>query len=425
MLDLKFIRENLDAVKKNCLNRNVSVDIGGLLKLDDERRSLIIEVENIRREQNETAKAMKAKLGEEERSTFIAKGKNLKVHAQEIAESLGKAEANLEQLIRQIPNMTHPDAPIASTEEGNREISTWGKIPLFKFDPLDHVQLGEKHDLIDFESGAKVAGQKFYYLKNEAVLLEQALINYSLQTLIKEGFTPIATPDVARYDILEGIGFNPRGEETQIYSIAGSNLCLIATAEITLGGMYSDTIFAEKDLPLKFVGLSHCFRTEAGAAGRESKGLYRVHQFTKIEMFAFTTPETSEKIHQEFAEHEEKLFKGLEIPYRVVDICTGDLGGPAYRKFDLEAWMPGRGDGGSYGEVTSTSNCTDYQARRLKIRFRREGEKKTQLVHMLNGTAIAVSRAIIAILENNQQKNGSILIPKTLRPYMGGIKKIG
>jgi len=424
MLDLKIIRENTEAVKENCKNRNVKVDIDAILALDEKRRDLIQEVENIRKQQNETAAEMKGKLDNSKRQELIAKGKELKTEAQKVDEKLNKSQEELNSLIRFIPNMTHPDSPIAATEDGNKELRKWGKPKKFSFKPLDHVTLGEKLDLIDFESGAKVAGQKFYYLKNEAVLLEQALINYALFTLSKEGFTPIMTPDLAREEILSGIGFNPRGEETQIYSIENSDLCLIATAEITLGGMYADIIIPEEDLPLRFVGVSHCFRTEAGAAGRESKGLYRVHQFTKIEMFAFTTPEGSEEMHNAFVGFEEKLFQGLGIPYRVVDICTGDLGGPAYRKFDLEAWIPSRGENGEYGEITSTSNCTDYQARRLKIRYRAKGEKKPQYLHMLNGTAIAVSRALIAILENYQQEDGSILIPDVLKPYMGGIEKI-
>lgn len=424
MLELKFIRDNLDAVRLNCANRNIKVDLGRLAALDDERRGLIQLLEDIRRRQNEIAKTMKGGLEEPERSKLVAAGKDLKTQAQNADEKLKGIQEELDTLVRLIPNMTHPDAPVAATEAGNKEIRTWGKIPEFRFKPADHVKIGEKLSLIDFDAGAKVAGQKFYYLKNEAALLEQALINYALTVLGDEGFMPIMTPDLARAAILDGIGFNPRGEETQIYSVKNSDLCLIATAEITLGGMYADTIFNESELPLKFVGVSHCFRTEAGAAGRESKGLYRVHQFTKIEMFAFTTPESSEDMHKHFLDMEEKLFQGLEIPYRTVDICTGDMGGPAYRKFDLEAWMPGRGEGGEYGEVTSTSNCTDYQARRLKIRFKRENDKKTQFVHMLNGTAIAVSRALIAIFENYQQKDGSVVIPKALRKYMGTVKKI-
>ena len=424
MLDLKFIRDNIGAVRANCANRNVKVDLDLVLRLDEERRARIGAVEEIRRRQNETAQKMKGKLDPELRAGLIEEGRALKAEEAAAQAQVAAAEAELDGLVRGIPNMTHPDAPIAATEDGNREIRRWGEPTAFTFKPLDHVELGEKLDLIDFDAGAKVAGQKFYYLKNEAVLLEQALILYALHLLRPKGFRPVMTPDVARASILDGIGFNPRGAETQIYSVENTDLCLIATAEITLGGMLADQILDEAALPLKYVGVSHCFRTEAGAAGRESKGLYRVHQFTKVEMFAFTTPEASAAMHEEFVGYEEALFQGLKIPYRVLDICTGDLGGPAYRKYDLEAWMPGRGEGGSYGEVTSTSNCTDYQARRLGIRFRRGGEKKPLFAHMLNGTAVAVSRALIAILENNQQADGSIVVPEVLRPFLGGMERI-
>jgi seryl-tRNA synthetase len=218
---------------------------------------------------------------------------------------------------------------------------------------------------------------------------------------------------------LDGTGYIPRGPETQIYRISDTDLCLIATAEITLAGMFADQILDVEKLPMKFVGVSHCFRTEAGAHGKATRGLYRVHQFTKVEMFAFTTPEQSEETHQQMLGIEERIFQGLEVPYRVLDICASDLGGPAYRKFDLEAWMPGRGEAGEYGEVTSTSNCTDYQARRLNIRYKSPGQKGTKFVHMLNGTAIACSRAIIAVLENHQQPDGSIRVPASLAPWMG------
>ena len=293
-----------------------------------------------------------------------------------------------------------------------------GKIDVrpFGFPVLDHVALGEQHDLIDFEGGARVAGHGFYFLKNEAVLLELALQQYAIELLVREGFTPMITPDLARGDVLKGIGFIPRGPETQIYSVENHDLNLVATAEITLGGLYAGEIVEADELPIKLCGISHCFRTEAGAAGRASRGLYRVHQFTKVEMFAFTLPEQSEDMHNYFCDLECEIFDGLGIPYRVLDIATGDLGGPAYRKFDLEAWMPGRGDGGEYGEVTSASNCTDYQARRLDIRYKVKGEKGTHLVHTLNGTAVAISRALIAILENYQQADGSILDPRSAAP---------
>ncbi|MCH7479322.1 MAG: serine--tRNA ligase, partial [SAR324 cluster bacterium] len=241
--------------------------------------------------------------------------------------------------------------------------------------------------------------------------LEIALVQFALRLLQEEGFTPFITPDLARQDILDGIGFNPRGESTQIYSIADSDLSLVATAEITLGGLLAGAVLDGEELPLLYAGLSHCFRTEAGSAGRESRGLYRVHQFTKVEMFAYARPEESEAMHQRFLEIEERIYRELGVPYQVVDICTGDLGAPAYRKFDLEAWMPGRG---AWGEITSTSNCTDYQARRLNIRFKERGQKGTRFVHMLNGTAIAVPRAMIALIENGQAKDGSIRLPPCL-----------
>ena len=290
---------------------------------------------------------------------------------------------------------------------------------MFDFKAKDHVEIGKALDLIDFEAGGKVSGHGFYFLKNDAVLLELALQQFAVRKLIAAGFTPIITPDLARNSILEGIGFIPRGPETQIYSVENSDLSLIGTAEITLGGIHADELLDESMLPLKYVGLSHCFRTEAGAAGRASKGLYRVHQFTKVEMFAFTTPETSSATHAELLAIEEDIFTSLEIPYRVLDICSGDLGGPAYRKYDLEAWMPGRGEAGEYGEVTSTSDCADYQARRLNIRYRPLGQKGTRFVHTLNGTAVATSRALIALLENHQRGDGLIDVPAALRPYVG------
>jgi seryl-tRNA synthetase len=277
--------------------------------------------------------------------------------------------------------------------------------------------------MIDFEGGARVAGHGFYFLKNDAVLLELALQRYALDVLLKEGFTPMTTPDLARNEILQGIGFIPRGPETQIYSIDSSDLSLVATAEITLGGLYSGVTVDADELPLKLCGVSHCFRTEAGAAGKASRGLYRVHQFTKVEMFAYTAPGESDSMLEFLRDMECRIFDGLGVPYRVVDTATGDLGGPAYRKFDLEAWMPGRGassPGGEFwGEVTSTSNCTDYQARRLNIRYRVKGEKGTRFVHTLNGTAIAISRGLIAVMENYQQADGSIVVPEVLRTWMG------
>jgi len=423
MLDIKYLLANVEAVKENCRNRNVAPDIledvDQVVALDARRKEELHAVEEIRRLQNANAQATGKEKDPEKRQAFIAEGKQLK-------ESIGSREVELKQLevelkrhLGRIPNLTHPDAPLGATEDLSRELRKVGVPHQFDFAPKDHVELGKQLDMIDFESGAKVSGHGFYFLKNDAVLLELALQQFALRTLIQKGFQPIVTPDLARNSILEGIGFTPRGNETQIYSIEDSDLSLIGTAEITLGGMHADEILEEAVLPLKYVGLSHCFRTEAGAAGRASKGLYRVHQFTKIEMFAYTTPETSSALHEELREIEEELFQALGIPYRVLDICSGDLGGPAYRKYDLEAWMPGRGEAGEYGEVTSTSDCTDYQSRRLNIRYRPAGQKGTRFVHTLNGTALALSRALIVIMENYQRADGLIDVPPVLQSFVG------
>ncbi|MGK5093610.1 serine--tRNA ligase [Deltaproteobacteria bacterium TL4] len=410
MLDLNVIRNNKEAVIENCLNRNLSVNVELLLEVDQETRKLKGELDATRQRRNEISNMMKQTLTSVERQPLIEESKILKEQEAEQDHRYQRLEQERLQLWSEVPNLTHPDSPLGKTDEDNKEIRQVGRIPQFAFEPQDHLTLMESLDLIDMEGGAKVAGQKFYYLKNEAVFLELALIQYALQRLNKEGFTVFTTPDLARKEILSGIGFNPRGEETQIYSIENTDLCLIATAEITLGGLLSNKIINEA-LPLLYAGFSHCFRTEAGAAGRESKGLYRVHQFSKVEMFAFVRPEDSEAMHERFLQIEESLYQDLEIPYRVVDICTGDLGAPAYRKYDLEAWMPGRK---KWGEVTSTSNCTDYQSRRLNIRYKDQESGKHGYVHMLNGTAIALSRTLIALMENGQQADGSIKLPKCL-----------
>ncbi len=417
MVDLKFLKENLEAVKENIRNRHMKADADLVVRLYDERNALIAQVDSFRARRNENARRMKGKLSSEERAALIEEGKELKARIAELEEKLAEKEKELFREAAKIPNMAHPDAPVGKEDKDNLEIRRVGTIPRFDFKPRDHVELGELLDIIDFDTATRVAGTKFYYLKNEAVFLELSLVRYAFDILTKHGFEPFITPDIAREEIVEGIGFNPRGPESNIYTIEGTDTCLVGTAEITLGGYYADTVLDASRLPIRMAGLSHCFRREAGAAGQFSKGLYRVHQFTKVEMFVYCKPEESDSWHQRLLAIEEEIFSGLDIPYRVVDTCTGDLGAPAYRKFDLEAWMPGRGDGGEWGEVTSTSNCTDYQARRLGIRYKEEG--KNRFVHMLNGTAIAVSRGIIAILENFQEADGSVRIPERLVPYTG------
>jgi seryl-tRNA synthetase len=423
MLDYHFIVENLGAVKQNIANRNMRADADAVVRLFNRRTELSSALQALQQKRNANAAAMKGRVEPEQHSVLVEEGKKLKEDIAAAEAELGKTEAELDAEGRRIPNMAHPEAPVGKEDKDNLEVKRVGEPRVFDFEPADHVTLGQDLDIIDFDSGTKVSGTKFYYLKNEGVFLELGLVRYALDLLQKRGFTPFITPDVAREEILEGIGFNPRGEESNVYALEDEGTCLVGTAEITLGGYYSNTILSREKLPLRMAGLSHCFRREAGAAGQFSKGLYRVHQFTKLEMFVYCLPEDSGRFHEELRSIEEAIFAGLEIPFRVVDTCTGDLGAPAYRKWDLEAWMPGRANppsrsNGEWGEVTSTSNCADYQARRLNIRYKDEGGKN-RFVHTLNGTAIAVSRGIIAILENFQQADGSVRLPPALVPYCG------
>lgn len=420
MLDRKFIVENADAVKKNCIDRNLTVDVDTLVELETKRRLKAQEVQDLNTDANAKSKSIGKAKDNAQRESLKAEAKAVRDQKNAAQAELDTMEAAIHAIELHVPNMAHADAPIGVDDKANLEIRQ-GKTARrdFDFPVLDHLELGQKHDWIDFDGGARTTGAGFYFLKGDLVLLDLAIQNYAVTELSKRGFTPTMTPDLARDSVLEGIGFNPRGPETQIYSIEETDLSLIGTAEITLGGLYSGKTLSDEELPLKLCGISHCYRTEAGAAGRASRGLYRVHQFTKIEMFAFTTPQQSDAMHDELRDIECELFDAIEVPYRVVDTATGDLGGPAYRKFDLEAWMPGRGDAGEWGEVTSTSNCTDYQARRLNIRYKKTGEKGTHFVHTLNGTAFALSRALISILENHQQADGSVTVPEVLRKWVG------
>lgn len=420
MLDRKFILENLDAVRQNCRDRNVSVDLDRLVELETQRRQKLAEVQELNTQSNAVAKSIGQATDPREREARKEEGRALRAEKDAAQAQHDELDHQILAIQSAVPNMAHPDVPVGVDDKANMELARGKHRPReFDFPVLDHLELGEKHGWIDFEGGARTTGNGFYFLKGDLVLLDLALQQFAVTELAKRGFIPTITPDIAQDSVLEGIGFMPRGPETQIYSIENTNLSLIGTAEITLGGLYAGQTLTEEDLPIRLCGVSHCYRTEAGAAGRASRGLYRVHQFTKIEMFAFTLPEQSNAMHNEIRQIECDLFDAIEVPYRVVDTATGDLGGPAYRKFDLEAWMPGRGDAGEWGEVTSTSNCTDYQARRLNIRYKQAGKKGTHFVHTLNGTAYALSRALIAILENHQNNDGSVTIPQVLRPIIG------
>jgi seryl-tRNA synthetase len=419
MLDPRILEDRRDEIAESCEARHIDADVDAAIALHARTIELRTALNEANRKRNEHQKAGKQKLDDDDREAHTHEGRRLKEEVSGLEDRLRDAEIEAEIEFRRLPNFLHPETP-RGREEDFKVLATSREPRQFDFETRDHLELATDLDLVDFERAARVSGQKFFYLKREAALLEIALQRFALDQVLPEGFIPVVTPDLARPEVIEGLGFSPRGAESQIYSIQDHDLCLIGTSEITLGGMYADSILEEADLPLKLAGISHCFRTEAGAHGRESKGLYRVHQFTKVEMFVFSRPEDSEALHAELLRLERKIFDALEIPYRVIDIASADLGAPTYRKFDLEAWMPGRGESGEWGEITSTSNCTDFQARRLKIRFRREGEKKkNELVHTLNGTAVSNARALVALIENHQQADGSITLPKALIPYAG------
>ena len=423
MLDIKIIREHPDRVRDSIAKRHLDpekVNLDRLLGLDNDWRAAQGRLDELRALRNELSTSVKSLKGEE-RQAAIDRVKGLKGELAELESRVESLREGRDAELRRMPNLLAPDAPVGKSDEENLEVSRSGTLPTFAFEPRDHVTLGKLTDTIDFDRAAKVTGSNFYYLKREAPVLELALCQFALSRLIPRGFIPVLTPDLARDVILDGIGFAPRGPETQVYSVEGSDLSLVGTAEITVGGYHSDEILDGAELPLRYVGLSHCFRTEAGAYGKESRGLYRVHQFTKVEMFILCRPEESASMHEEIRALEEELFQALGIPYRVVNVCSGDLGAPALKKYDLEAWMPGRN---AYGEVTSCSNCTDYQSRRLGIRFRPEPGASPHFVHMLNGTALAISRALIALYECYQEADGSIRLPPVLSPWLGGIERI-
>lgn len=420
MLDRKYILENVEAVKQNCTNRNITVDVDQLIELETARRTVMQEVQELNTQSNVESKKIGLAKDAEEREALKTLARQLRDQKDAKQTTHDEMDADILEIQLAIPNMAHPDCPVGVDDKSNLELARGKHQPReFDFPPLDHLELGEKHDWIDFEGGARTTGNGFYFLKGDLVMLDLALQHFAVSELARRGYRPTITPDLAKDSVLEGIGFMPRGPETQIYSIEKMDLSLIGTAEITLGGLYAGKTVMDTDLPIKLCGISHCYRTEAGAAGRASRGLYRVHQFTKIEMFVFALPEQSDAIHEEIRQIECELFDAIGVPYRVVDTATGDLGGPAYRKYDLEAWMPGRGDAGEWGEVTSTSNCTDYQARRLNIRYKQKDKKGTRFVHTLNGTAYALSRALISILENHQNADGSVTIPECLRSLVG------
>ncbi|CAG9325024.1 SERS [Blepharisma stoltei] len=407
--DFKNLKEILPYHIQNIKNRSANANAQRTVDLWELYKTQLHDLEMLRKKRN--LHSEKKPLSEDEKAEHK---KLARVHKQEVATQ----EANLEKLENElmeealkIPNLTHPDVPIGDQPH---QLALHGKIPKFDFKIKDHLELGALHNLFDFDSAAKITNSKFVYLKNEAALIELGLINWAMQNVVKKGFTPITTPDICKQEIASGCGFQPRDPSGQMYNLADNKLCLIGTAEISIAGMFAETVINADKLPMKYAGFSHCFRMEAGR-GQVSKGLYRLHQFSKVEMFAFTTPEESDKTHEEMLSIEIELLNSLKLPFRVLDMPSTDLGASAYRKYDIEIWMPSRED---WGEVTSTSNCRDYQALRLNSFYLdKSGEKKH--VHTVNGTACAVPRVLLGLLEHGQKKDGTIELPECLHKYVG------
>ena len=408
MLDVNFIRENRELVEKSAKEKGYDkVDIAKILKLDDRRKAVLQDVEKLRKERNDIAAKMK---NGKPSAELIKKGKEIKEKLAGI--NLDLIEKELNEELKSVPNIIFDDVPLGG-EEKSVEIKKWGKP---KKNGVDHLDYATARGWLDFERGAKVAGAKFYYLKDGLALLENALLQYGLNIVLKHGFTPMDVPDMVKSEVLEGAGFAPKSsDQSDEYYIEGEDLVMIATAEMPITGYHMNEILDEKDLPLKYAGFSACFRKEAGAYGKYTRGLFRVHQFNKLEMYVFCLPEQSKEIHEKLLEIEEEIWQGLNIPYHVINIAAGDLGAPAAKKYDLEYWSPVNQ---KYQELTSCSNCTDFQARAMNIRVRREsGEIET--VHTLNGTAVSLARTLVAFLENYATKDGKVKIPEALRPYLG------
>jgi seryl-tRNA synthetase len=403
MLDIKFIRQNPNKVKEGIQKKGVKVDIDKLLQLEEKRREYLKKIEDLRAKQN--------KLGKPE----IKEAQKIKSEIRKLEPNLEKIEKELKDLLFQIPNLPLADVSVGKDERDNVVLKEVGEKPKFTFKPRDYLEIAENLDLIDVKRAAKVSGTRFGYLKKEAVLIEFALINLAFDTLIKEKFIPVIPPVMLKSEMARGMGYLEQSDKEEAYYLPQDDLYLIGTSEQSIGTMHAGEVFQEKELPKRYLGFSTCFRREAGSYGKDTKGIFRVHQFDKVEMFSFCHPERSRKEHKFFLEMEERLMGALKIPYRVVEICTGDLGRPAAAKYDIEAWLPSQN---RYRETHSTSNCTDFQARRLNIRYRDLKTKKLEFVHTLNGTAFAIGRMIIAIIENYQQKDGSIKVPEVLQKYL-------
>jgi len=418
MLDIKYIRENPELIKEGCRKKQIKIDIDQLLEIDKKRKELMLALEDARAQKNKANEEIKQLHEKGRKEVIILKMRELDKNNDRIEAEFKELDAEFQGLMGLIPNPPCPDVHEGKDDSENKVIRKWGNLPKFDFKPKAHFELGESLDIIDTKRAGKVSGSRFGYLKNEMAFLELAMINFAVDTLSKQGFVPVIPPVMINLDSMKGMGYLEHGGEENMYILEKDNLILVGTSEQSIGPMHKDETFEEKDLPKRYIGISTCFRREAGSYGKDTKGILRVHQFNKVEMFSFTKPEDSDKEHEYLLDLEEKLMQALKLPYQVVKMCTGDLGMPAARKYDIEVWLPSEN---RYRETHSTSTCTDFQARRLNIRFKRK-DGKLEFVHMLNGTAFS-ERPILAILENYQQKDGSVKIPNVLQKYTG-FKKI-
>jgi seryl-tRNA synthetase len=414
MLDLKLIRSDPERVKAALARRGAAEQVDELLALDARRRVLLPEVENAQAERKALSKQIgAAKQADEDAEGLMATVQGLKERIEAGKEELEKVEAELGRIVVSLPNLPDPDAPEGMTEEDAVVLREVGAPTEFDFEPRDHLEIGTELGLIDMEAGARLSGSRFAYLKGDLVLLELALVRFAIELVRAEGHEPVVPPVLVREEALEGTGFLP-GDRDQIYEIPKDELFLTGTSEVALAGLHADEILDAAALPLRYCAFSTCFRREAGAAGRDTRGIFRVHQFDKVEMFSFVEPGESATEHERLLAIEERILGELEIPYRVVNVAVGDLGAPAAKKYDCEAWIPSQG---RYRELTSCSNTTDYQARRLKCRYRAADTEAPEAVHTLNGTAVAVGRTMIALIENRQERDGGFTLPKTLHRF--------
>jgi seryl-tRNA synthetase len=414
MLDLKLIRSDPERVKAALARRGAAEPVDELLALDARRRELLPEIEGAQAERKSLSKQVgEAKQRGEEAAELIERVGGLKERTEAARAELERVEAELERVAATLPNLPDPGAPDGMTEEEAVVLREVGERPSFDFEPRDHLEIGTELGLIDMEAGARLSGSRFAYLKGDLVMVELALVRFAIELVRGEGFEPVVPPVLVREEALFGTGLLP-GDRDQIYEIPRDELFLVGTSEVSLASLHAGQILEPGELPLRYTGFSTCFRREAGAAGRDTRGIFRVHQFDKVEMFSFVEPSESAAEHERLLAIEERILGELEIPYRVVNIAAGDLGAPAAKKYDCEAWIPSQG---RYRELTSCSNTTDYQARRLACRYRPADGEAPQVVHTLNGTAVAVGRTMIALIENRQERDGSFSLPKTLHSY--------